>query len=71
MSVAWTTSRMLDAPGHGRARGGSYRGRLYRNRSAVITGWLCRWVAVLVKRRTAALLPTSLAGCPNPARGVR
>ncbi len=52
MSVAWTTSQTLDAPGHGRPRDGSYRGRLYRNRSAVTTGWLCRRVAVLVKSRT-------------------
>jgi hypothetical protein len=71
MSVAGTTCRTLDAPGHGRARDGSYRGRLGRNRSAVIAGWLCRRVAVLVKRRTRAVLLASLAGRPIPARGVR
>jgi hypothetical protein len=71
MSVAWTTCQTPDASGHGRARDGSYRGRRYRNPSAVITGWLCRRVAVLVKRRTGALLPASLAGRPNPARSVR
>jgi hypothetical protein len=31
MSVAWTTSQTPDAPGHERARDGSYRGRRYRN----------------------------------------
>jgi hypothetical protein len=71
MSVAWTTSRTLDVPGHGRAFDGSYRGRVYPNRSAVTTGWLCRRVAALVKGRTEDLLPDSLAGRPNPARGVR
>jgi hypothetical protein len=67
MSVAWTTSQTLDAPGHGHARDDSYRGRLYRSRWAV----LCRRVTALAKRRTEAVLPASLAGRPNPARGVR